>query len=143
EAHAAGIIGPRGAGLCAELDVRPDLRMTTLSKAFGLVGAYVVASREVCDLLLNCARPLVFSTALPPALACAALASLRILAGPEGDERRAQLWRNVRRFATGLTALGWPARTDSPIFPLVLRSSDIALRAAAKLRDRGILAKAI
>jgi 8-amino-7-oxononanoate synthase len=143
EAHAAGILGPRGAGLCAEQDVRADLRMATLSKAFGVVGAYVAASRAVCDLLVNRARPLVFSTALPPALACAALASLRILAGPEGDERRSRLWRNVRRFAAGLRSLGRPARETSPIFPFLLGEPDIALRAAAGLRERGILAKAI
>ena len=62
----------------------------TLSKAAGVAGAYVAASRAVCDLLVNRARTLVFSTALPPALACAALESMRILAGPEGDERRAR-----------------------------------------------------
>ncbi len=93
EAHATGVIGPRGAGLAAELGLSPDLRMATLSKAFGTAGAYVAASRAACDLLLNRARTLVYSTALPPALACAALASLRILAGPEGEERRARLER--------------------------------------------------
>src|SRR5204862_385042 len=76
EAHATGVIGPRGAGLAAELGVAADVRMATLSKAFGVAGAYVAASRAVCDLLLNRARPLIFSTALPPALACAARAHL-------------------------------------------------------------------
>ncbi|HMC32963.1 MAG TPA: aminotransferase class I/II-fold pyridoxal phosphate-dependent enzyme, partial [Myxococcales bacterium] len=76
EAHATGVIGPRGAGLAAELAVAADVRMATLSKAFGVAGAYVAAGRAVCDLLLNRARPLIFSTALPPALACAARASL-------------------------------------------------------------------
>jgi 8-amino-7-oxononanoate synthase len=143
EAHATGVVGPRGAGLCAALDVRPDLLMGTLSKSVGVVGALVAASRAACDLLLNRARPLVFSTALPPALACAALTALRILAGPEGDDRRTQLWRNVRRFAAGLRSLGFSASADSPIFPLILGEPDIALRAASKLRERGILAKAI
>jgi len=137
------VIGPRGAGLCAEEGVVPDLRMATLSKSVGIAGAYVAASRAVCDLLVNRARPLVFSTALPPALACAALESLRILAGPEGDERRARLWNNVRRFAAGLTSLGLSARADSPIFPLVLGAPDRAVAAAARLRELGILAKPI
>ncbi len=143
EAHATGVLGPHGAGLCAELGVVPDLRMATLSKALGAAGAWVAASRAVCQLLINRARPLIFSTALPPALACAALESLRILAGPEGDVRRGQLWRNVRRFAAGLAALGVKTRTDSPIFPVLLGDPDTAVRAAARLRELGVLAKAI
>src|SRR5712671_4957001 len=88
EAHATGVIGPHGAGLCAEQGVSVDLRMGTLSKSFGIAGAYVASSRAVCELLVNRARPLIFSTALPPALACAGLEALRIVAGPDGDERR-------------------------------------------------------
>ena len=143
EAHATGVIGPRGAGLAAELGVAADVRMATLSKAFGVAGAYVASARPVCDLLVNRARPLIFSTALPPALACAASASLRILAGPEGDERRASLWSNVRRFAAGLRQMGFPAHEDSAIFPVVLGAPERALSAAARLRELGILAKPI
>jgi 8-amino-7-oxononanoate synthase len=143
EAHSTGVLGPRGAGLCAELGVTADLRMATLSKAFGLAGAYVAASRPVCDLLVNRARPLIFSTALPPALAIAALASLGILAGAEGDQRRARLWTSVRRFAAGLRALGITARGDSAIFPVVVGEPERALAMAARLRELGILAKAI
>ena len=143
EAHATGVLGPGGAGLCAALDVRPDLLMATLSKAAGVVGAHVAASRAVCSLLINRARPLVFSTALPPALACAGLAALRILSGPEGDERRAQLFSNVRRFAAGLRSLGLAASEDSPIFPLILGDPDSARRVAAQLRERGLLVKPI
>jgi 8-amino-7-oxononanoate synthase len=143
EAHATGVIGPRGAGLAAELGVVPDVRMATLSKAFGVAGAYVAAGRAVCDFLLNRARPLIFSTALPPALACAAQTSLRILAGAEGYERRAGLWSNVRRFAAGLRDAGLPAREDSAIFPIVTGTPEQALKMAAHLRERGILAKPI
>ena len=143
EAHATGLIGPHGAGLAAELDVAADVRMGTLSKAFGGAGAYAASSRAVCELLVNRARPLIYSTALPPALACAALESLRIVAGPEGDERRSRLWSNVRRFAAGLRSLGVAAREDSPIFPLMLGAPERAVETAAKLREQGILAKAI
>ena len=143
EAHATGVIGPHGAGLCAEQGVSADLRMGTLSKSFGIAGAYVASSRAVCELLVNRARPLIFSTALPPALACAALTALRILAGPEGDERRACLSSSVQRFAAGLRSLGIAARDDSPIFPVVLGSPERAVDAAARLRSEGILAKAI
>jgi 8-amino-7-oxononanoate synthase len=143
EAHATGVIGPRGAGLVAELGIEADARMGTLSKSFGVAGAYVAASRSVRDLLVNRARPLIFSTSLPPALACAAQESLRILAGPEGDDRRARLWSNVHRFAAGLRELGVEAREDSAIFPVVLGAPERAVSVAARLRERGVLAKAI
>jgi 8-amino-7-oxononanoate synthase len=143
EAHATGVIGPNGAGLVAELGVAADVRMATLSKAFGVAGAYVAAGRAVCDLLVNRARPLIFSTALPPALACAAQASLRILAGPEGEERRERLWSNVRRFAAGLREMGIAAREDSAIFPVLLGAPERAVSVAVRLREVGVLAKAI
>ena len=143
EAPATGVIGPHGQGLAAALGVSADVRMATLSKAFGVAGAYVATSRAVCELLVNRARPLIFSTALPPALACAASMSLRILAGPEGDDRRARLWSSVHRFAAGLREMGIAAREDSAILPIVLGEPERALSVAARLRDRGILAKPI
>jgi len=145
EAHATGVLGPRGAGLVAQLGLggRVDLRMGTLSKAAGVCGAYVAATRACCELLLNRARPLIFSTALPPALPHAALTALHILSGPEGDALRARLRRSVERFAVGLRALGLRAESATPIFPVVLGAPQAALAAAAQLRKRGILVKAI
>ena len=143
EAHATGVLGPHGEGLARALGVRADLRMATLSKAAGVAGAHVSGSREVCDLLVNRARPLVYSTALPPALACAALVSLQLLAGPVGDERRAHLRALTQRLARGLHALGLKASEDSPIFPVVLGEPARALQAAALLRGRGLLVKPI
>jgi len=145
EAHATGVIGPRGAGLVTDLALggRVDLRMGTLSKAVGVFGAYVAASRACCDLLLNRARPLVFSTALPAAIPHAALTGLRILSGAEGDSLRARLRRSVERFAGGLRALGHPAVAATPIFPIVLGAPEAALSAAAQLRKRGLLVRPI
>jgi 8-amino-7-oxononanoate synthase len=119
--------------------VKPDLRMATLSKALGVAGAYVAGSRAVCELLINRARPLIFSTALPPALACAALEALRISSSAEGEALRARLRANVQRFAAEVPS----ARADSPIVPLLLGSPDRAVGVAAKLRESGVLAKAI
>lgn len=143
EAHATGVLGPRGRGLCAEAGIEPDLRMATLSKAAGVAGAYIAASRSVCDWLLNRARPFIYSTALPPALAHAALTAVRLLAGSEGDERRARLHRNAGRFCDGLRKLGLEAAAQSAIFPVVLGSPERALAAATHLRKRGMLVKAI
>ena len=141
EAHATGVVGP--SGLSAALGVDPDVRMGTLSKAAGAVGAFAAASRALCALFVNRAAPLVFSTALPPALACAALAAVRILRGPEGDERRARLRERCARFAAGLRALGLDARGETPIFPVVLGAPERALAAAAALRAEGLLVKPI
>jgi 8-amino-7-oxononanoate synthase len=143
EAHSSGVIGPRGAGLCAELNLATDLRLTTLSKAFGVFGAAVSGTHAVRELLISRARSLLFSTGLPPALACAAIESLKIAAGPEGDERRAKLWRNIRQFAAGLRKLGLVAREESAIFPVILGSPERAVAGAARLRELGCLAKAI
>jgi 8-amino-7-oxononanoate synthase len=145
EAHATGVLGPRGAGLAAELGLesRIDLRMGTLSKAVGVLGAYVVCSRACRDLLVNRARSLVFSTALPPAIAEAALVALALLSGAEGEARRARLRRSIDRLASGLRKLGLPAPGGTPIFPIVLGAPEEALRAAAMLRAKGLYVRPI
>jgi 8-amino-7-oxononanoate synthase len=143
EAHATGVLGPRGSGLCEELSVAPhvDLRMGTLSKALGSMGAYVATSRVLADLLLNRARPFIFSTALPPAVCAAAEAAVDAV---EGDTAlRERLWRNIRRFSAGLRVLGIPAEPRSAIFPVILGEPGQALDAARRCRDRGLLVKAI
>ncbi|MDY7226637.1 8-amino-7-oxononanoate synthase [Hyalangium rubrum] len=143
EAHATGVLGARGAGLCEELGLESqvDLRMGTLSKAFGGMGAYVATSRAVVDLLISRARPFIFSTALPAALCAAAEAAVDAV---ESDVHlRERLWRNIRRFAQGLRALGLPAEPRSAIFPVILGEPERALDAARRCRDRGLLVKAI
>ncbi|AEI62414.1 8-amino-7-oxononanoate synthase [Corallococcus macrosporus] len=143
EAHATGVLGHRGAGLCEELGLegQVDLRMGTLGKALGVMGAYVATSRAVADLLVSRARPFVFSTALPAHLCAAAEAAVDAV---EGDpDLRARLWRNIRRFAEGLRVLGVRAEPRSAVFPLILGEPERALDAARRLREAGVLVKAI
>ncbi|WP_141620402.1 8-amino-7-oxononanoate synthase [Myxococcus sp. AB036A] len=143
EAHATGVLGTRGAGLCDELGLENevDLRMGTLSKALGVMGAYVATSREVADLLVSRARPFVFSTALPAHLCAAAEAAVDAV---EGDpDLRERLWRNIRRFAEGLRGLGVRAEPRSAVFPIILGEPERALDAARRLREAGVLVKAI
>ncbi|QDE88537.1 8-amino-7-oxononanoate synthase [Myxococcus xanthus] len=143
EAHATGVLGTRGAGLCDELGLEDavDLRMGTLSKALGVMGAYVATSREVADLLVSRARPFVFSTALPAHLCAAAEAAVDAV---EGDlDLRERLWRNIRRFADGLRGLGVRAEPRSAVFPIILGEPERALDAARRLREAGVLVKAI
>lgn len=143
EAHATGVLGERGAGLCEALGLTRavDVRMGTLGKALGAFGAYAATSAPVASLLVNKARSLVFSTALPAAVCAAAVAALDVLEADPG--LRPRLWRNIHRFSEGLRGLGHPAHPSSAIFPVVLGSQERAVAAAAFLRERGLLVKAI
>jgi len=141
EAHALGVLGARGLGLCEALGVDVDVRMATLGKALGAFGAFAACSAEVAELLVNRARPLVFSTALPAALCAAGEEAIAVMRAEPG--LREALWRNIRRMAEGLRALGAPVEARSAIFPLVLGEPERALEVAAKLRARGVLVKPI
>jgi 8-amino-7-oxononanoate synthase len=137
EAHAFGVLGPGGMGLAAELGLqgRVDFQMGTFSKAAGLSGGYLATGREWRELLVNRARSFIYSTAPPPALAHAALASLALIRSAEGDALRQDLRANL----AALAAPGHP----SPIVPLVLGENAAALAAARQLEDLGFLVPAI
>jgi 8-amino-7-oxononanoate synthase len=143
EAHALGLLGAKGQGLCEELGLasQVEVRMGTLGKALGVYGAFVATSGPTAELLLNRARPLVFSTALPPALCAAARCALELV--QSDGALRQTLWRNVRRFAGGLRQLGFVGEGRSAIFPVVLGHPEVAMAAARRLRERGVLAKPI
>jgi 8-amino-7-oxononanoate synthase len=141
EAHATGVVGPNGEGLCAELKVTPDVRVGTLSKALGGQGAWVAGSTALRSLVLNRARSFVFSTGLSPLLCVAGLVALEVLRGDVA--RRQQLHQNIELLAHGLSTLGFDARPISAIFPVVLHDVTLAMDVAAKLRERGMLVKAI
>ena len=141
EAHATGVLGRRGSGLCEATGVRADVRMGTLGKALGGFGAYAATTRALADLLLNRARSVVFSTTLPPALCEAMVVAIDLL--EHDPELRPRLWRNIRRFVDGLRTLGFAAEARSAIVPVVLGTPERALRASAFLRERGLLVKPI
>ena len=116
------------------------VRVGTLSKTLGSLGGFVAASRDVVDLLVNRARPYIFSTAPSPADAAAALAALGVLRSAEGAFLIARLGTLVERFSeAGLAAPGHP----SPIVPVVLGSEQAALQASAALLERGLWVPAI
>lgn len=145
EAHAAGVRGPAGRGLAAELGVPLDICVGTLSKAFGSFGAYVAGSAALVEYLTQCARSFVFTTALPPAVAAASHAAVTLAAGAEGTARRAQLQQVATRFADGLAALGLPAPRGrwSHIVPIVIGDATAAMHACEALLERGIFAQGI
>ena len=136
EAHAFGVLGPEGRGLAAALglEARLDLQMGTFSKAAGLSGGYVCASRAIIDLLVNRARSFIYSTAPSPALAATIHDGLDLVCGTRGDELRAVLAAHRESFQPG---------APSAIVPLILGENEAALAASAALQERGFLVPAI
>ena len=110
------------------------VRVGTLSKTVGVVGGFVAGPQVVVDVLVNRSRPYIFTTALPPADAAAALAAVAVVRGADGEQRRRRLRRHVDRLVPG-----WP----SPILPLVVGDEQTALDAADALLARGLLVPAI
>lgn len=139
EAHALGVLGPRGQGLCTQLGLESqvDVRMGTFGKALGGYGAFVACSRPVADWLLNRARPFVFSTSLPPALCAAAIEAVGLV--EQDDSLRRKLWGHIDRLAQ---ALGLE-RHETAVFSVVLGTPQRALEASERLRERGLLVRAI
>ncbi|MCC6303009.1 MAG: 8-amino-7-oxononanoate synthase [Gammaproteobacteria bacterium] len=149
DAHGLGVIGPGGTGTLGHYGLGVDdvpILVGTLGKAFGGAGAFVAGSEALIETLIQFARPYIYTTALPPAVACAVSAALE-LARTEGW-RREKLAALVERFQRGARQLGLavPAPETAPavpIVPLIVGGSDAALAAADALRKRGILIGAI
>ena len=141
DAHGLGVIGANGRGTFEQTGVPlgpPAILMGTLGKAFGTFGAFVAASEDVIETLVQEARPYIYTTALPPAVAEATRESLRIV--QEEPWRRRHLQQLVRRFREGAGALGLQLHDSAtPIQPVILGSAEQALQASGQLRERGIL----
>ena len=144
EAHATGVLGPKGEGALARLGIDPEgvVIVGTLSKALASTGGFVAADATVIDYLVNRSRPFIFNTALPPASVGAALAALDIVAAE--PERRAHLGTLAARLREGLLAAGYPpSDSETAIVPLLLGSADAALAVEQRLRKADILSRAI
>jgi 8-amino-7-oxononanoate synthase len=144
DAHATGVLGERGRGTAEHfgLEDRVHIQMGTLGKALGSYGAYVAGTRDIVRYLLNTCRSYLFSTSLPPAVCAASIASLNVLEAEPW--RRKKLWDNRSRLARGLESLDiviTPSTT--PIFPLLVGSSHMALQASQEAFAQGIFATAI
>jgi 8-amino-7-oxononanoate synthase len=132
EAHA--VLGPHLDLADATWEGVDVVRVGTLSKALGSLGGFVVATHAVVDLLVNAARPFIFTTASPPGDAAAALAALRIVRSAEGDSLVSRLRGHVDTVVAG---------HPSPIIPILLGEESRALAASAALLDDGLLVPAI
>jgi 8-amino-7-oxononanoate synthase len=144
EAHATGTIGPDGRGAVAEagLDDEVDVIVGTLGKALGSYGAYVCARKEIVELLVNTARPFIFSTALPPSAVAAALAALELLRARPG--RIDRLRRNGDLMRRELAAGGLdPGESRTHILPVVVGEEQSAVELSERALERGVFAQAI
>ncbi len=140
EAHATGVLGPRGAGLCHGLNV--DLVMGTLGKALGSFGAYVGSSERMYQYLVNCCGGLIYSTAPPPAVLGAVDAALDIVPGM--DRQRAELAANAAFLREELIRLGFSTGlSETQIVPVLIGGEAETLHLSRHLSENGILAVAI
>jgi 8-amino-7-oxononanoate synthase len=142
EAHALGVLGPNGRGLCARQNVPVEVLVGTLGKAFGCAGAFVAGAHDTVRLIENRARSYVFSTAPPPVQAAAALAAVPLVLG--ADERRARVLAHAARLRSGLRELGYRvASGETPIVPILVGPADRTMALSAALLERGIFVHGI
>lgn len=142
DAHGIGVLGEEGRGSCYQQQVQPEILIVTFGKAFGVSGAAVLCSADVADYLLQFARHLIYSTAIPPAQACTLSAALRVIRS--GEERRERLRRNIADFRLGAARLPLGLRdSQTAIQPLIVGENARTLELAARMRERGFWLTAI
>ena len=121
---------------------RVAVQVGTLSKAVGVLGGYVAGSQALRDILIQRARPFLFSTSAPPAVAAACREAIRIMDDePELVER---LWANTRRFKAELARLGFDTgRSETPITPIMLGDSETTIRFSDRLFEEGVFGTSV
>jgi 8-amino-7-oxononanoate synthase len=143
ESHAIGVMGPNGAGLCAELGLKPDAITCGMGKSFGGYGGFVATTKTLAALIVNRARSFIYSTGLPPACVGAGIAALDMFAATEGV-LGAEVMAKARRMHGLLAEAGFPMpEFSSPILPVMVGDNHVAQTFAARLAARRILCSAI
>jgi glycine C-acetyltransferase len=144
DAHASGVLGRNGRGSVDHFDLhgRVAIQVGTLSKAVGVLGGYVAGSQDLRDILVQRARPFLFSTSHPPAVAAACRAAIAVMLDePELLER---LWTNTRRFKAELARLGFDTgASETPITPVMMGDPDTAGRFSQRLFEEGVFAQPV
>lgn len=145
DAHGFGPLGATGGGIVEHFSLGSDdvqVLVGTLGKAFGTAGAFVAGSEELIETLIQFARPYIYTTSQPPAVACATLKSLELLRSE--NWRREHLNRLIARFRQGAAEIGLSLMdSPTPIQPILVGDSARALKLSALLKERGLLVGAI
>ena len=144
DAHSSGVLGREGRGTIDHFGLhgRVHIQVGTLSKAIGVLGGYVCGSRDLIEFLYHRARPFLFSTSHPPAVAAACLAAFDVL--EEEPERMQNLWDNTRYFKQGLAAAGFNTGiSETPITPVIVGEAKLAHELSRELFNEGVLATGI
>jgi len=144
DAHASGVLGKDGRGSVSHfgLEGRVAIQVGTLSKAVGVLGGYVAGSQDLRDILVQRARPFLFSTSHPPAVAAACREAIRIMV--EEPELIERLWANTRRFKAELVRLGFDTgRSETPITPVILGDTETTIRFSNRLFEEGVFGTSV
>ena len=144
DAHAAGVLGKNGRGTVDHFGLhgRVHIQVGTMSKAMGVLGGYVAGDQALRDMLIQRARPFLFSTSHPPAVAAACLAAIHVL--QEEPELIDRLWANTTYFKGELKRLGFDTgASETPITPVMMGDSATAGRFSARLFEEGIFAQPV
>ncbi len=144
DAHSSGVLGRNGRGTVDHFGLhgKVDIQVGTLSKAIGVLGGYVCGSRDLIDFLYHRARPFLFSTSHPPAVAAACLAAFDVLEAE--PERIDNLWSNTRYWKAALDREGFNTGvSETPIVPVLVGEADRAYQFSQALFDQGVLATGI
>jgi glycine C-acetyltransferase len=144
DAHASGVLGRNGRGSVDHFGLhgRVAIQVGTLSKAIGVLGGYVAGSQDLRDILVQRARPFLFSTSHPPAVAAACREAIAVM--EEETWRIERLWDSTRRFTAQLTRLGFDTgRSETPITPVIVGDSEAAIRFSAELFEAGVFATSV
>jgi glycine C-acetyltransferase len=144
DAHSSGVLGRNGRGSVDHFDLngRVQVQVGTLSKAIGVLGGYVAGPASLRTVLEHKARPFLFSTSHPPAVAAACIAAIDVLeTEPQLIEK---LWENARHFKAGLQRLGFDTgSSETPITPVIVGAGALAHRFSDRLFEEGVFAMGI
>jgi glycine C-acetyltransferase len=144
DAHASGVLGRNGRGTVDHFNLhgRVHIQVGTLSKAVGVLGGYVCGSRDLIEFLYHRARPFLFSTSHPPAVAAACMAAFDVL--EQEPERIERLWDNARYLKAGLVSAGFDTgMSETPITPVMVGEAALAHQFSRELFQEGVLATGI
>ena len=144
DAHAIGVIGPKGDGTAAHFGMvdEVDVIVGTFSKSLASIGGFIVASADVIHYLKHHARPLIFSAALPPSNTAGVIAAHEVML--REPERRDALWANTLRLQKGLTSLGFDiGPSETPIVPVLIGTMEGTFMFWRKLFDAGVFTNPI